>query len=99
MSEWKAFAALAVDWLGMPSDSMPFYDSRFHKKGQRVLARIMKSGNMGHNNDVSYRRKYNGIISGGITLYRRLCDFVYFTFIFPVDAPKFFMVYVFGKIK
>lgn len=29
MSEWKAFASLAVDTLGMPVELMPFYDVRF----------------------------------------------------------------------
>ena len=26
MTEWKAFAAYAVDYLGMPSEAMPLYD-------------------------------------------------------------------------
>ena len=27
MSEWKAFAAVAVDWLGMPVEAIPLYSS------------------------------------------------------------------------
>ena len=33
MSEWKAFAALAVDSFGMPAETMPMYDSRFMVHG------------------------------------------------------------------
>lgn len=42
MSEWKAFAALAVEYLGIPAEAMPFYDSRFNVKGSRVLKHILK---------------------------------------------------------
>lgn len=42
MSEWKAFAALAVEYLGMPAEAMPLYDSRFNVKGSRVLKHILK---------------------------------------------------------
>lgn len=98
MRVWKAFGSMAVDVLGMPKETMPFYDSRFHKKGQRVLARIMKSGNMGHNNDLSYRTKYSGLTYKLVAMWRRIKDFAGFTMIFPIDAPKFFVNYVFRKI-
>ena len=42
MSEWKAFAALAVKYLGMPVEVMPFYDSRFTVKGEWILKHILK---------------------------------------------------------
>lgn len=46
-SEWKAFASLAVDCLGMPVEAMPFYDSRFKVKGERLVEFILRgySGN------------------------------------------------------
>ena len=62
MSEWKVFASLAVDTLGMPANAMPMYDARFNGKGKRVLKRIMKCGNFGHNNDLSYRTNYSGFV-------------------------------------
>ena len=82
----------------MVTDAMPFYDESFRKKGQRVLARIMKCGNMGHNNDLSYREKYSGLTYKLVALWRRMKDFAGFTRIFPIDAPKFFVHYVFRKI-
>jgi hypothetical protein len=42
MKEWKAFAALAVEYLGMSAEAMPLYDSRFKVKGSRVLKHILK---------------------------------------------------------
>lgn len=49
MSEWKAFAALAVDYLGMPAEAMPLYDVRgkkddvrWKKKATRIINHILK---------------------------------------------------------
>lgn len=100
MTEWKAFAALAVLYLGMPVDAMPFYKKeKNEKKALQVLNRIMKSGNMGHNNDLSYRVRYKGVTYNIVSLWRRLKEFVSFVPIFPLDAPKFFVRYVFSKTK
>lgn len=98
LTVWKAFAALAVDKLGMPKGAMPFYDSRFVNKGERVLKRILKSGNMGYNNDLSYRDKYSGFSYRIVALWRRFVDFISLAPAFPVDAPRFFLHYVFRKI-
>ena len=98
MTEWKAFGALAVNALGMPREAMPMYDSRFNVKGDWVLERILKSGNMGHNKDLSYRVKYTGIKYKMVSLWRRLKDFAGFIKIFPIDAPRFFLNYVTRKV-
>ena len=42
VSEWQAFAALAVDYLGMPVEAMPMNDSRFKNKAERILKHILK---------------------------------------------------------
>ena len=99
MTVWKAFGSLAVNALGMPREAMPMYDSRYNGRGERVLERIMKSGNMGHNNDLSYRAKYSGLTYKLVAFWRRINDFSGFTMIFPVDAPKFFVYYVLAKMK
>lgn len=46
ISEWKAFAALAVDGLGMPKKAMPLYsaESKWRKKGQKIMRFILKGG-------------------------------------------------------
>lgn len=45
IGEWKAFAALAVDALGMPVVAMPLYDAGmvWHKKGEFLLKFIMNN--------------------------------------------------------
>lgn len=46
MSEWKAFAALAVDTLGMPKDAMPLYseEKKWSDKAELILEFILKGG-------------------------------------------------------
>ena len=50
MTEWQAFGALAVEYLGMPAEAMPLFNDNqnynLHKKAKRVLARVMKNGNV-----------------------------------------------------
>lgn len=44
MAEWKAFAVLAVEYLGMPKDVIPLYDVRGKKKAEQILKHILKGG-------------------------------------------------------
>ena len=99
MTIWKAFGSMAVEVLGMPSDSMPFYDVHFKDKGEMVLRRVLKSGNFGHNNDLSYRARYSGITYKIVAAWRRLKDFASLIPVFPLDAPRFYVTYVMGKVK
>lgn len=99
MSEWKTFAYLAVNSLGMPVESMPFYDKRYHRRGKKVLSHVLKSRNLGHNNNQSYRSKFSKPLANIITFFRRIGGFTKFAFIFPMDSSKFFMTYVFSKFK
>lgn len=99
MSEWKAFGALAVNMLGMPIEAMPFYDERFKNKAEKVLGRVLKSGNFGHNKDLSYRVRYKGFTYKLVAAWRRLWDFASLISIFPLDAPRFYVTYVLGKVK
>lgn len=91
VSEWKAFAALAVDYLGMPADAMPLFDAspRWRRKARRICAFIMKVGNFGYNRDQSYYRKYPFLIRKSISLGRRLGDLVRHAAIFPLDSFRF----------
>ncbi len=93
-------ASIAVNTLGMPVEAMPFYeDGKFNKKAQRVLKRVLKTGNFGHNKDASYRTNNSKLVVNGITFGRRFCDFVSIAPSFPIDAPKFFVTYVFNRLK
>ena len=41
IGEWKAFAAVAVNQLGMPKDAMPLYDDCYRTQGERLLDIIL----------------------------------------------------------
>ena len=58
MTEWKVFASLAVQYLGMPVDAMPFYDSapKWQNKADKLLSYILSTGNFGHKRDQSLDR-------------------------------------------
>lgn len=90
MTEWKAFAALAVDYLGMPIEAMPFYsdDMKWKRKAARVMEFVLETGNFGHNRDYSYRNKYPYIIYKAISFWKHLKDGAFFFSIFPLDSIK-----------
>ena len=91
MSEWKAFGAFAVDYLGMPSDAMPFYsDSRMWKrKADKICTFILEVGNFGHNRDSSYFNKYPYVVRKVRSLGRRCGDLIRHARIFPMDSFRF----------
>ena len=92
MSEWRAFAALAVDWLGMPSDAMPLYsdDARWHRKGERILADVLEKGNFGRNQhrDSEPERAY--LVRKFVSTWRHLRELLRHFLIFPKDSVVFF---------
>ena len=90
MTEWLAFAMLAVEWLGMPPESIPLYKSerKWKKKAGRIMEYIMDMGNFGHNRDESYRKKYPYLIMKIVSMWRHTVDNLRLMRIFPVDAIK-----------
>ena len=106
VSEWKAFAALAVEWLGMPKDAMPMYDEspRWNKKANCIIEFILKSGNMGHNrgswlmeHDSWLSRQF--VVRKAFSMFRRIGDLVNHARIFPLDSLRFFPRIMFNGIR
>ena len=93
MTEWKAFAAYAVDYLGMPVDALPFYDSTSHwsHKADRINAFILEVGNFGRNRDKSYYDKYPYVVYKAISLWSHVKDFYRHLMIFPIDSLSVFV--------
>lgn len=100
VTEWKAFYNLASRYLGMPDlgGGIMASDSRLDKKADRIMGDVLESGNFGHNRDVSYRTKNSAAVVNTITLWRRICDFAKFMRVFPVDAPKFLVQYLWNRM-
>lgn len=88
ISEWRAFGALAVEYLGMPAEAMPFYDSRFKQKGGRVLRFILEVGNFGHNRDKSYYKTEPYLKRKVISFWRHTTDGAKYFCIFPMDSLR-----------
>ncbi len=92
VSEWKAFGAFAVEYLGMPIDAMPLYDggAKWKSKASRIRSFIMEVGNMGHNRDWSYMRRYPYLVRKFVSFWRRSVDSLHHALIFPLDSLRFF---------
>lgn len=103
MSEWKAFGALAIEYLGFPKEYIPLLNvdlnAKLKKKADRIMELVLECGNFGHNKDLSYRSRYSGLTYKIVAAWRRLKDFASLVPVFPLDAPRFYVTYVLGKVK
>lgn len=101
LTEWKAFASFAVEYLGMPPTAMPlFTDSkRWMRKAGRIGSFILRVGNFGHNRDMSYYVKYPFLIRKIISLGRRLADMANHCRIFPLDSLRFSSRILFSGLR
>lgn len=101
MSEWKAFGALAVDYLGMPSEAMPLYssDRKWLRKTDSICSFILEVGNFGHNRDNSYFQKYPFLFRKTISMRRRCADLIKHARIFPWDSIRFFPGIMFNGLR
>lgn len=90
MSEWRAFGALAVNYLGMPVEDMPFYsaDIKLSKKAKKIMVFVIETGNFGHNRDYTYQSKYPFYVYKAISLWKHLKDGAFLFSIFPIDSIK-----------
>jgi hypothetical protein len=96
MSEWKAFAVFAVEYLGMPMEAMPLYDSsyvqevqKFKRKAEKICAFVLEVGNFGH----KQRRDYSGqsyFVRKFNSFWGRLSDMLRHFTLFPKDSIVFF---------
>ena len=101
MTEWKAFGAFAVEYLGMPSEAMPFYsaDDKWKRKAEKLCLFILEVGNFGHNRDMSYYNKYPYLIRKVISLARRCGDALKHIQIFSIDSLRFFPYIMYNGIR
>ena len=78
MTEWKSFAAFAVEYLGMPVEAMPLYDPspRWHRKARRINTYILEVGNFGHNRASSYTHRTTYLSRKTLSFRYRLGDFL-----------------------
>ena len=100
-SEWEVFASLAVNYLGMPVEAMPFYrkSASLDRKARRLMEHILRTGNFGQNRDLSYMEKNPFLIRKAISFWRVTQDAFYRFMIFPIDSVEFYILYVLSGSK
>ena len=92
-TEWKAFAAFAVEYLGMPIEAMPLFNEseNQHRKTEHILKFVLESGNFGRNREAA---------SGKVcSVWKKTKDFVRHMYLFPVDSIKFFFHFLVDGIQ
>lgn len=101
MTEWKAFGAVAVDILGMPSDAMPFFVSspKWRKKANKITDYVMAVGNFGHNKHQVYYSNKSTIIRKTISFWNKFGDILHHATIFPFDSFRFLTGIVINGVK
>ncbi len=45
---WRLYASIAVDYLGLPANEMPFYEPGLDKRTSELLSLILEEGNFGY---------------------------------------------------
>ena len=100
-TEWKTFAYIAVNNLGMPVEAMPLYsDARYWSiKARQVLSLIYEAGTFGHNRDSSYLTTSPVILRRIKSLWRYTWDSFRHFFIFPIDSLRIWRLIVVNRSK
>lgn len=96
MSEWKAFGAYAVEYLGMSAEAMPFYSDggRWKRKAKLINKFILSVGNMGHKRG-SWLKEHDSwlsrqfVVRKTFSMFRRIGDLMNHARIFPLDSLRF----------
>ena len=98
---WKAFAAFAVDYLGMPFEAMPLYspDWKWKRKADKIYKFVIEVGNFGHNRDHSYFVKYPYLVRKVYSFGRRCGDLFRHAKIFPWDSFRFFPTLLYNGLR
>ena len=96
VSEWEVFAALAVNYLAMPMEAMPFYHKSavIDRKSEMLMKFILRTGDLGHNRDTSYFQKYPYFVRKYTSFMRATQDSFYRMRLFPIDSVLFYSRFV-----
>lgn len=107
MSEWKAFGAFVVEFLGMDAKAVPFLNlddnanvsHRLKRKAERIKDFILMSGNMGHNRMTDDAGSKSYLMRKMSSFGQRVGDLINHVRIFPLDSIRFFPSIVLNGIR
>lgn len=90
-SEWYAFAAYAVEFLGMPTEAMPLYEesSRWHRAASRINDFVIASGNFGNKRERETYLDKPYLVRKTRTFFERIRDLSRHIAVFPLDSVRF----------
>ena len=101
MSEWKAFGAYAVEYLGMPVEALPLYsaDERWKRKAKRICHYILETGipEIDRLDDSSRSKVF--LVRKAVSFCQRVKDFFNYARFFPMNAVRFFLAIVFNGFR
>lgn len=90
LKPWKALGCVLVDYLGLPPEEMPLYDSRLSRKSSRVLKRVLREGNFGRQTAYGRKRTRHYIYEKLYSLMCHISRYCGLFFLFPGIALREF---------
>ncbi len=101
MSEWLAFASLVVEYLGMPTDAMPFYsdDNKWSQKARKIMTIVLESGNFGQNHNHDFLKEKRVFVRKAKTLKYLTMNNLRILTIFPKDTINAWIYMFFTRMR
>ncbi len=101
MKEWKTFAAFSVEYLGMPVEDMPLYDSsnRWQQKAKRISSYIIEEGRVAQERDLSFYGKKSYMMQKVLSMRLKCKNLLKIFSIFPGCCVRYFPFIVFNGIR
>ncbi len=103
MSEWRAFGAFGVKYLGMSIEAMPLLDdnlnANLNRKADKIGEFILEVGNFGHNRDMSFYHNGSYFVQKVKSFGRRCGDMIRHFSIFPVGTIRFVPCILFNGLR
>ena len=101
LSEWEVFAALAVNYLGMPVEALPLYrkSAALDRKANRTMEHILRTGNFCNKRDSIYVHKMPYMVRKLISFWKETQNAFYRVLIFPLDTVSFYTLGVIYSLK
>lgn len=90
---WKLFACIAVQWLGVDPQKMPYYDARWARRAAPLLESIVSGGNFGFHSKITATAPTTETgLEFAVLKYRYIVRYLVHTFpILPVESTCYYL--------
>lgn len=86
LKPWQTFGWLMVNYLGLPTAEMPFYNPSCSRKAQKLYTRVMAEGNFRRPNRFKHRKPKGRIAKRAHSFIGIFVDFFQLANLFPAQA-------------